>query len=365
MTASDPRTRSLPHEVDVAVVGAGIGGLAAAVALRRIGLDAHVFERATVLREIGGAVVVREPVVHLFADWGLDDGFHAQSVRVDHIEKRASDGTVEAILPADFTGEGLAYSAHRADVHSLLLAEIPENRVHLGAGVADVRNDPDQGVIRLDHGQEVAARLVIGADGIRSATRRVVVDDEPSFAGLTVLRTLASASALGSGVSTDRMTMWGDGALMMVILPLRSGTQIALDTAITADTPPEDLWTGEVPMSMLLEAFAGFDPHLLALIRAATSPVSTHPVYERDPIATWSSGRVTLLGDAAHPMAPRQGQGANQAVLDASALANALSQHGLDDLDNALVTYEERRVGAASALQIASRTAPDVEPSAH
>lgn len=358
MTVSHEAAHPLPSEVDVAIIGAGIGGLAAAIALSYAGVEAHVFERTAVLREIGGAVLIRDPVVQLLREWGLERGFRDQAVLVDGIERHDQSGALIEVRSADFAGDGDAYSVHRADVHNLLRSAIPSERIHLGAATTQVLNDGESAIARFDDGAGVRARLVIGADGIRSVVRRAVVDDEVVFAKLVVLRGISPASAVPKGLRHDRMIMWVNDDIMMITLPLGGGTQVALDTAIAQDEAPDELWSTEVPMKTLLEHFKGFDQGLLDLISAGTTPVLAHPVYEREPISTWSSGRITLLGDAAHPMAPRQGQGANQAILDAAALAAALTETGLDRVDEALRRYEDVRVGPATTMQIASRTAP-------
>ncbi|MEH1847360.1 MAG: FAD-dependent monooxygenase [Nostoc sp.] len=133
-----------------------------------------------------------------------------------------------------------------------------------------------------------------------------------------------------------------------------------MDTSMEYDTPPQDLWTSEVPMSVLLDYFKGFDPAVINLIEAGTVPVRANPVYEREPIHTWSTAHITLLGDAAHPMAPRVGQGANQAIQDADALARALSREGMRNVPDALRRYHEERAPITKKMQLLSRSLPEI-----
>lgn len=348
-----------PTTVDVAVVGAGIGGLAAAVALRHAGLDAHVFERTPVLSEVGGAVVIREPSVRLLEAWGLH-AFHDQAVPIGLMEMRNGAGAVMRTMNADIMGDGQAYSTHRHDVHELLLDALPADIIHLGLTAESVTNDADgeRATVAFTDGTAVSARVVVGADGIRSVARKAVVEDDPVFAGLIVLRGMAPASALPEGAVNDRIHLWAEGPRMMTTLPLRGGSLVAMDTVILADTPPEDLWQAEVPTETLLENFAGFDDSFTNMIAAGTVPVRANPVYDREPIEVWVRGRIVLAGDAAHPMAPRQGQGANQAIQDAGALAEGLSRSGLDDPTDGLKFYQTERVATATAMQRASRETP-------
>lgn len=365
MTSS---TGPVPTTVDVAVVGAGIGGLAAAVALRHAGLDAQVFERTPVLSEVGGAVVIREPSVRLLESWGLQ-AFHDQAVPIEVMEMHDAAGAVTRTMSADIVGDGQAYSTHRHDVHALLLGALPSEALHLGLTAASVTNDVDgeRATVAFTDGTAVSARIVVGADGIRSVARKAVVSDDPVFAGLVVLRGMAPASAMPEGASNDRINMWAQGSKMMTTLPLRAGSLVAMDTVILADTPPEDLWQAEVSTETLLENFAGFDDGFKNMISAGTVPVRANPVYDREPIEVWAEGRIVLAGDAAHPMAPRQGQGANQAIQDAGALAEGLSRSGLDDPGDGLKHYQAKRVATATAMQRASREIPrpaDAPPSA-
>ena len=348
-----------PSTVDIAIVGAGIGGLAVAVALHRAGFDAHVFERTPVLSEVGGAVVIREPAVRLFESWGLH-GFHDQAVPFDVIETRDRTGAIFGVSQADTTGEGQPYSTHRHDVHSLLVGAVPADRIHLGRGAVSVTNDADgeHATVAFADGTRVAARLVIGADGLRSIVRKALVDDVPVFNGLVSLRGLAPSSAMPAGTATDRLTGWFDAPRAFLCLPVRGGTQVGFSIAVSQDVPPKELWINEVPTGQMLDYLADFDEGVRHLVAAGTVPVLAHPVYDREPIHEWVSGRIVLLGDAAHPMTPLQGQGANQAIQDAGALADGLARFGLAGLMDALGLYQEARVGQATAMQTASRTPP-------
>lgn len=352
-----------PETVEIAVIGGGIGGAAAAVALRHAGFDAHVFERAEELREIGGAIVIRQPSMDLFDLWGVGEEFRRNAVAVSGVELRdAKSGAVLGTHRLDVDGKGAAWSAHRADVHSALLGALPAECLHLGLTTDTVQNDDGGATAVFSDGSRVHARLVIGADGIRSVTRRLLSDDDTIFAHLVVIRSMVSADALPPDLSNDTIRMWGDQPLALATLPLRGGRTVALDTIIHADVPPDHLWTSEVPLSELATRFADFDPAVPALIAGSSAMVKANPVFDRQPLTSWSTGAVTLLGDAAHPMAPRMGQGANSAISDAGSLAAALTRHGLDDLGSALADYESERIPVATAMQLGSRQAPSDAP---
>ena len=362
MSESNTTEISVPLEVDVAIVGAGIGGLAAAVALRQVGINAHVYERTQVLKVVGGAIVIREPSVRLFQAWGIADRFHAEAVQLKGIEVRDGDGNPIGTMAADLTGEGNAYSVHRADVHALLLEGMDQQHIHLGMESVEAFEVGDRGVVRFADGRQVRAKVVIGADGIKSVVRKFIHNDELVFSKLVVLRGLAPSTAMPEGMPNDRLYSWEQGSRQMLLLPLRGGDEVAMDSIMKQDNPPQDLWTSEVPTSELLDFFQGFDPNMIKLIEAGTVPVRANPVYEREPIDRWSTAHITLLGDAAHPMAPRAGQGANQAIQDAAALAQALSGKGMANIPDALRRYHEERAPMTKKMQLASRSAPQIQP---
>lgn len=362
MTNNSHTVATVPLDVDVAIVGAGIGGLATAVALRHAGIEAHVYERTKVLREIGGAVVIREPSVRLFEAWGVSDRFHTEAVQLKGIKVLDSDGKAIGTIPADLTGEGNAYSVHRADVHALLLEGVDHQHIHLGMESVEAFEEGDRGVVRFADGRQVRAKVVIGADGIKSVVRKFIHNDELIFSKLVVLRGLAPSSAMPESMPNDHLYRWGQDARSLLLLPLRGGAEVAMDSVMERDTPPQDLWTSEVPTSELLDFFKGFDPATIKLIEAGTVPVRANPVYEREPIDNWSTAHITLLGDAAHPMAPRAGQGANQAIQDADALARALSREGMTNVPDALRRYHEERAPITKKMQLASRLSPEIQP---
>ena len=357
-------TTDVPLNVDVAIIGAGIGGLAAALALRKVGIQAHVYERTGQLGPVGGAVVIRKPVVRLLALWGVAGRFLAEAVPISLIESRDADGKPVGNIGFDQLGEGSAFSVHRSDLHSLLLSGLDPQHIHLGLECVEVIADGDRGLAQFQDGRQLRAKVLIGADGIKSIARKAIVQDELVFSKLVALRGLAPFSAMPVGTRPDRIYVWGIGQRIMIMLPLRSGAEVAMDTVMFQDTPPEHLWTSEVPTSELVNFFEGFDPAVIALIKAGTVPVRANAVFEREPIDRWSSGRITLLGDAAHPMAPRMGQGANQAILDGDAIARALAAIGLANVPDALRSYEMERAPITKKVQLASRTPPAIKPMA-
>ena len=344
---------------DIAIIGTGIGGVSAAIALRQAGLSVGLYEQATALREVGGAIIVREPSVALLGRWGVFDRLRPKMVRIHDIELRDPAGRAKGTMPIQFVeGEGeYAYSVHRADVHMALLAAIPAEIIHLDHRTKTIEQKEDHATVAFENGQAVRARLVIGADGLKSIVRACLDDTGMTFAKMVTHRTIAPASLLPEGMANDRIRMWFADTLRVMILPIHDA--VAIDAVIPAETPPETLWSSTSDEE-ILSCYAGFDPLIAKLIEGRTVDVTTHPVYDKDPIDRWVDGRIVLMGDAAHPMTPMQGQGANQAIQDAGALAAVLAGVVDDDRPQALDRYQSERMPVTARLQLASRRPPDV-----
>jgi salicylate hydroxylase len=350
-----------PHfdDIDIAIIGAGIGGVAAALALQQAGVAAELFEQAPELREVGGAIVVRAASMALLARWGVLDTVRPKMVAVNQVELRDRDGSVLRAAPASIEpGEPeFAYCAHRADLHDALVSKLLPGRLHLGHRLVSVETTADCAEARFENGRHIRARLIVGADGLRSVVRTLLDATPMTFLNLVTNRTIAPASLLPSDMPNDRIRLWQDRALKLIMLPIRNGGEVAINAAISADTPPETLW-GSTTADEILQLYADFSPLIARLIKGRTAEITTHPVYDKEPIARWFDRHIVLLGDAAHPMAPMNGQGANQAIQDGDALAAALTGHHHDDLASALLDYQSTRAPVTARIQGLSRRPP-------
>ncbi len=345
--------------LDIAVIGCGIGGAATAVALAQAGCDIEVYEQASELREIGGPLIVRDASMMLLAQWGVLAALKPKMVAVREIEMRDETGTIQSSISIRFAeGESdVAYSVHRADVHNALLAGIAPERLHLSHRLASITHHEGFVEARFENGATIRARVIVGADGIRSRVRAYMDDGPMAFVKMVTHRTIAPAALLPADMPNDRLRLWRKGRLVAITLPIRGKDEVAIDAAIPTERPPENLWSA-ASEDELLAAYAGFDPLLATLIRGRTVDVTTHPVYDKDPITRWTDGRIVLLGDAAHPMTPMQGQGANQAIQDAGALADALQDADVTDPAAALERYQAVRAPIANHFQLMSRKPP-------
>ncbi len=345
--------------MDIAVIGAGIGGAAAAIALQQAGFSVDVFEQASQLREVGGAIAIREPSMALLAKWGALNDVRGKMVSVNTVELRDKTGTVLGTAPtAVEAGEaGFVYSVHRADLHDALIARLQPELLHLGHRLTSVENISDHAEATFQNGRTINARLIVGADGLRSIVRTSLDATPMTFLNVVTHLTIAPASLLPAELPNDRIRTWQENKLAVIMLPIRNGAEVAISAAIPTPTPPKELWSATTA-DELLSVYADYDPVITRLIQGRTVEITTHPIYDKEPIEQWVDRHVVLLGDAAHPMAPMNGQGANQAIQDASALATALSGVGLDDLPSALAEYQSERAPVTARIQRLSRTPP-------
>ena len=341
----------MPRQLKAIVAGAGIGGVAAAIALRRAGLEVTVLERVQELREIGAAVVVWPNGTRALRALGVEPSWLA----VKRVSLMNSDGRLLQQAPIGQLlsryGSGMIV-VHRAELHSALLAALGEGCIRLGSEVTGF-TQADRGVtVRTANGVEESGDLLIGADGIRSPVRRQLAGDgDPMYAGFTAWRGEIQAGRLEVEAGVGR-NWWGRGGEFLSF-PLTDGR---LYWAGTANAPRSGRAGPGGNKQDVLERFSGWDDQVLKIVNATNADaILRTDIYDRPNLRSWSVGRVTLLGDAAHPMTPSQGQGACQALEDAVALGRSLA--GGSDVGDAFENYERLRLRRANGVVAVSRQA--------
>jgi 2-polyprenyl-6-methoxyphenol hydroxylase-like FAD-dependent oxidoreductase len=342
-------------DVRVVVVGAGIGGLTTALELHRVGIAATVLEQGSANGETGVGLNLLPHCVRVLARLDLLDGLDAVGVRTASLTYAHRLGMPIVRRPCGLAaGFDLPQvSAHRGRFHRLLLDAVRDrlgaDAVRTGARVTGV--DP-RGAATLASGETVHGDVVVGADGIHSTVRAVLAPDEgpPRWNGVSMWRGAVEWPAFDGGAA---MIIAGGTAAKLVVYPIAPGTRpgtmltnwaICIATGRDGDPPPHRQdWSRPSDPAVVAEHARRFrldavDHHALV---AATPASFEFPMCDRDPLERWTHGRVTLLGDAAHPMYPMGSNGAGQAILDAEALARHLTTA---DPDTALAAYEAERL---------------------
>jgi 2-polyprenyl-6-methoxyphenol hydroxylase-like FAD-dependent oxidoreductase len=332
--------------VKVLVAGAGIGGLAAAIAIRRAGHEVEVLERAPVLREVGAGVAIWPNGNRALADLGMQD---VPGISVPGVQVRTAHGRLLIETPAgEFRaryGHDLIL-VHRAELHSSLLEMVGRENVRAASEVVAFEQDGARVAASLATGERLEADGLVGADGLRSAVRRTLLGDgEPRYSGATCWRGVARFEVEGGcGVN------WLGRAAEFGIFPLRGGRAYWFAVRNRPEREADD------PSGKKADVISSFDswPHPVKAVVEATAEaeVLRNDLYDRPEVSTWTRGRVTLVGDAAHPMLPNVGQGACQALEDAVALGRALATL---PSDQALHAYEARRLKRANSFVAQSR----------
>jgi salicylate hydroxylase len=351
----------------VAIVGGGLGGLAATLFLRQAGIDASVYEQASELREVGAGIVISPNMVRPLARLGLAVRIGEFAVRLEAAWefRRWQDGRVLSVQPMGEECEKLygahCYVAHRADLMSLFREALPAGALRLDHRCVGVRQDERSAVAsfvnRAGERTEVAAEAVIGADGIHSALKASVLpgtEEAARFSGLCAFRCLVPADKAPEMALRPVQTLWLGPGHHFVHYPISAGRFVNVVAMAPAGDWRTESWTAEGKVEDLMREFEGWDPRVKALIESATD-TKRWALYDRSPLERWTLGRIGLLGDAAHAMLPFFGQGAAQAVEDAEALAACLAGSSPDAVPEALRRYEAMRLPRASQVQLMSR----------
>ncbi|MFF4238853.1 FAD-dependent monooxygenase [Actinomadura geliboluensis] len=341
----------------IAIVGGGIGGLAAGAFLRREGIAATVYEQASQLREVGAGLVAAPNMARLLRRLGVLDAFAARAVRLDvgWEFRRWRDGTVLSAEDLASACERLygehTYTAHRADLLDVLRSAVPDDAVRLGKRCVELTvRAQGQPVLRFADGETVEPDVVIGADGIHSIVRTVITEAaSATYSGICAFRALVPSERAPAFARRNAQTLWIGPDHHLVHYPVSAGRSVNLVAFAPAGDDAVESWTATATVEEFLREFEGWDPRLTALIRAAGTP-GRWALLDRPPLRRWSEGAVTLLGDAAHPMFPFFAQGAAQAIEDAAVLARCLAD-APDDPPRALRRYERLRIPRTTRLQ--------------
>ncbi|ALC20218.1 salicylate 1-monooxygenase [Streptomyces pristinaespiralis ATCC 25486] len=343
----------------ITVVGAGIGGLTLAGALAANGTDYVIHEQTRRLAEVGAGVQLSPNAVRPLLRLGLGDALREHAVRIDAMEVRGWTGRPVARTPLGEECERMFgapyYSIHRAHLHEALLSLVDRDRLRLGELLRGAR-ETDTGGVRLtfEDGTVRDAGVVVGADGIHSTVREAFVRDEPVFAGLGIYRGLVPADRLPDAARERLVRLWLGPGGHFVCYPVAAGEYLSFAATVPMDEAPAESWSAPGDPEDLRRAFGSWTG-LVSDIVEATEVTHQWALHDRPPLRTWSSRRITLLGDAAHPMLPFMAQGAGQAIEDAMDLAACLTDAPEERIADSLARYEALRIPRTAEIQRGSR----------
>ncbi|MCI2422562.1 FAD-dependent monooxygenase [Saccharopolyspora sp. K220] len=346
--------------VPTLIVGGGIGGLAAALAVARAGRAVHLLERAAEFTEIGAGLQFGPNAIRMLDRLGLLSELLEVAVLPRHGVMRHAI-TAEPLTTLDLGGAfreryGYPYVVvHRSDLLSILVdacrAE-PGIQLENNKAVVEARADGEAAQVRCADGSAYRAELLVGADGLRSVVRTLVSDDEPVPSGYVAYRGALPMHEVQTEVDNDDVVLWVGPGLHLIQYPVRRGelyNQVAVFRS-------ESFRRGDEVVGPVGELFGRFSETCEEVQRHVSriETARSWPIYDRDPIPTWVHGPAVLLGDAAHPMLQYLGQGACQALEDALALGDAVGAYG-GDITKAVQAYDSVRVPRAGLCQTRAR----------
>ncbi|MSP33204.1 MAG: 2-polyprenyl-6-methoxyphenol hydroxylase [Pseudolabrys sp.] len=341
---------------NVVVVGGGIGGLFAANALIAQGLRVSVYEQAPVLGEVGAGVFLTPNSVRQLQRVGLGPAVEKWGARVGPGSQyfRHDGAPIAPVQVTDSSGWNATFGMHRADFVALLANALPSQVVHTGHRATGFEQDGEVCRVSFANGAVVESDLVVAADGIHSELRQnVAPPSRPVFHGSAAYRGVLPHELIPHW-PTGSWLMWLGQGKHFLTFPVRAGKLINYVGFVPADEEMKESWSVPGDPDVLRREFAGWDPRIGSLL-SQVQATFRWALYDREPLPSWTKGRLTLLGDAAHPMLPHLGQGANQSIEDGMALATILARADRDTAPAALLAYERLRRERVALVQRGAR----------
>jgi salicylate hydroxylase len=351
----------------VIIAGAGIGGLTAALALLKSGIDCELYEQAPELREIGAGLQLAPNGTRVLFNLGLESRIRQEGVETsDKVVRLWNTGQTwslydpAAATPTERYGSPM-FLMHRGDLHAMLVDAVRKEKpdaIHLSARCVGFDQDHSGMELVLEGGRRIAGDVLIGADGLHSRVRQGLFGPAvPKFTGIMAWRGLAPIERLPIHLRKPIASQWLGPTGHVTCYPVRRGTLLNMVGEIERNDWQFESWVAPGSQEECLHDFAGWHSDLLAIIHGIDT-FYKWGLFLREPLRKWSVGRVTLLGDACHAMLPFLGQGANMAIEDGMVLARALQACKTDPV-RALALYEAARV--ERAVDVVKRSAAMAE----
>jgi 6-hydroxynicotinate 3-monooxygenase len=349
-------------KLSVAVVGAGMGGLATAAALHRAGIAVNVYEQASKFARLGAGIQIGCNAMKVLRGFGLEPLMRASAFYPRSWNNREYDsGDVRFDMIFGESAEaryGAPYLlGHRGDLHSALASAVPAEAIHLDHRVVGIDQRPDRGVkLTFANGNSIEADAVVASDGVHSFVKEQLFGkDEPNFTGRIAYRTVFPAAKLNGYAIDDCTKWWGPDRHIVIYYVKPDRSEVYFVTSQPEPGFTVESWSAMGDVGELRKAFDGFHPQVSQVLAACPS-VHKWALFDRDPEAHWGEGNVTLLGDACHPMTPYMAQGAAMAIEDAAVLSRCLAGVDRDGVEAAFRRFEATRKPRTSRVQLSSRT---------
>ena len=350
------------RDMRIVIIGAGIGGLAAAATLRRVGIETEIYEQAQAFARIGAGIQQSPNAMKVHRGLGIEARLRDTAFApATSLNRDAITGAVTNDHPLGASVEaryGAPYlTLHRGDLHAALADIVPAATIHRGKTLTRIAADGPKVVLGFADGGETVADAVIGADGVHSLVRQHVgITDRPRFTGKVAYRTTFPAKLLSDvDVGPSRTKWWGPDRHIVIYMVTAARDEVYFVTSQPerADWITAESWSAKGDIGELRAAFADFHPDVRAVLAAAPE-VHKWGIFERDPLPTWRKGRVVLLGDSCHPMTPYMASGAAMALEDAVVLARCFDELAGAGVEQVFDAYEATRKPRTSAVQAGS-----------
>jgi 6-hydroxynicotinate 3-monooxygenase len=349
-------------KLSVAIVGAGMGGLATAAALHRAGIDVNVYEQAAKFTRLGAGIQIGCNAMKVLRGLGLEPLMRASAFYPRSWNNREFDSG-EVSFDMIFGEQAEArYGApyllgHRGDLHSALASVVPNELIHLDHRVVGTDEGSDRDVtLSFANGKSIRVDAVVAADGVHSFVKQQLFgEDEPNFTGRIAYRTVFPAALLNGYQIGDCTKWWGPDRHIVIYYVKPDRSEVYFVTSQPEPGFTVESWSAMGDVAELRRAFEDFHPEVRHVLAACPS-VHKWALIDRDPLPHWSKGNTSLLGDACHPMTPYMAQGAAMAIEDAAMLSRCLADVDRDGVAAAFRRFEATRKPRTSRVQLNSRT---------
>jgi 2-polyprenyl-6-methoxyphenol hydroxylase-like FAD-dependent oxidoreductase len=346
-------------KLSFAIIGAGMGGLTVAATLRRAGFDVQVYEQTARFERVGAGIQMMPNSMQVLRRIGVEEKLRAVAFEpYSHLNREWDTGHVMRELPMPESLFGTPYLCmHRAVLHDAIASVVPQEVIHLSRKLVGLDQHAGQVTLAFADGTRAQADAVIGADGIHSLVRDIIIGpDAPIHKGRIAYRAVYPAALLhGCDIGPSRTKWWGLDRHIVIYYTTATRSEVYFVTSVPepAEWLTRESWSAKGDVQELRQAYEGFHPDVRSVLDACPD-CHKWAILEREPLPRWSDDRIVLLGDACHPMTPYMAQGAATAIEDAAILARCLEEVDGQDIQGAFLLYEAHRKPRTTRIQAIS-----------